>query len=165
MELLIKEEISEVLGILQEDDGLVQLGKILAPAIINILWALTSGSRIDRKDPRLNRLLELLSIRSKVFDISGGTLSQHPWLRFVAPKKSGYNLIRKLNIELKELLMETVAQHCKTWTEGTNDDLIYSFITEMKKTNGHKSTFTGKYLRFSLFKIQIFIHYYFLFYL
>ncbi|XP_018572997.1 uncharacterized protein LOC108912283 isoform X2 [Anoplophora glabripennis] len=40
--------------------------------------------------------------------------------------------------------METVTQRQKTWTLGANEeheDLIYSFITEMKKINGHKSTF------------------------
>nr|WCC58048.1 cytochrome P450 [Pharsalia antennata] len=146
MEILIKEEIPELLGVLQQNGSSVRIGKVIAPSVINILWALTTGSRIDRKDPRLNRLLDLLELRKNVFDMSGGTLSQHPWLRFVAPERTGYNVIQKLNVELKDLLMETVTQHYKTWTAGASDDLIHSFITEMKNANGHETTFTEEQL-------------------
>lgn len=157
MELLIKEEITEVLSTLRDNSKAVEVGKILAPAIINILWALTSGTRISRKDRRLNRLLELLAMRTKVFDMSGGTLSQHPWLRFVAPEKTGYNIMKRINRDLRDLLMETIEQHYESWTEGADSDLIYSFISEMKKSNGHKNTFTGKCcsIYFSNYHIQI----------
>ncbi|KAJ8930072.1 hypothetical protein NQ314_017179 [Rhamnusium bicolor] len=142
MELMVKKEISEILTMLQDNGHTVQIGKILAPAVINILWELTSGSRISREDPRLNQLLEFLNIRSKAFDMSGGTLTQYPWLRFIAPEKTGYSLIKKLNSNLKNLLLETITEHYETWAEGKNDDFIYSFITEMKKSNGNKTTFT-----------------------
>lgn len=144
MDKMIKEEISEILCILEDSKLDVQVGKLLAPAVLNILWALTTGSRFSRKDPRLNKLLDLLSVRSKAFDMSGGTLTQHPWLRFIAPEKTGYNLVNRLNVELRGLLMETINEHYKNYTDGREDDLIYSYITQMKKENAN-STFTGTY--------------------
>lgn len=145
MEHLIIEELREILDTIKSSEDGVHVGKILAPSVINVLWALTAGCRIPRGDPRLQKLLDLLDKRSKAFDMSGGTLSQHPWLRFIAPERTGYNLVKHLNSELKQLLMENIREHKQTWSEGKNDDVIYSFITEMKKAkNGLRSTFTGK---------------------
>lgn len=143
MEFMITEELREVLHVIKANPDRVRVGKILAPSVLNVLWALTAGSRIPRTDPRLDRLLELLNSRSKAFDMSGGTLSQHPWLRYLAPERTGYNLLQKLNKELKELFMATIKEHYERWTEGRNDDIIYSFITEMKQAKDASTTFTG----------------------
>ncbi|KAJ8933572.1 hypothetical protein NQ318_015958, partial [Aromia moschata] len=148
MELTIKDEISEVLPILEANSHTTQVGMILAPAIINILWAVACGSRFDNNDARLIHLLEILDIRSRAFDMSGGTLNQYPWLRYIAPERTGYNFIKQLNYQLKELFMETITQHYQTWTEGRDDDLVYTYITEMKKANGHNTTFTGTEMKF-----------------
>lgn len=149
MEYMITEELREALQVLEADADRVQIGKILAPSVINVLWALTAGSRISRTDPRLQNLLELLNRRSKAFDMSGGTLSQHPWLRYIAPEKTGYNLLQKLNKELRELFMATINEHHQQWSEGRNDDIIYSFITEMKRSDKAESTFTGNWGAYS----------------
>lgn len=144
MENFIKEEVKEVLDILKHTGNELRIGTILAPAVINILWALTSGSRISRTDKRLDILLKLLDKRSKAFDMAGGTLSQFPFMRFLAPRQTGYYLIKDLNKQLSGLLQEVISHHMNDWSEEkSNDDLIYSFITEMKKNEGHVSTFTG----------------------
>ncbi|CAH0547137.1 unnamed protein product [Brassicogethes aeneus] len=154
MGFMIKEEVADILELLSQNLN-VQVGKFLAQSVLNILWAFTTGTRFSRNDNRLNKLLDLLSTRSKAFDISGGTLSQHPWLRFIAPEKTGFNLILKLNKDLNKLLMETINEHKKTWTEGRNDDLIYSFISEMKREDLGDSTFTDDQL--AMICLDIFI--------
>lgn len=83
----------------------VNIGKILAPSILSVLWALAAGKRLMRSDSRLKRLLELLDYRARAFDMAGGSLNQFPWLRFIAPEKTGYNLVTKLNSELRNFLM------------------------------------------------------------
>ncbi|KAJ8970472.1 hypothetical protein NQ317_017738 [Molorchus minor] len=153
MEFMIKEEISQVLKTLQVKGHDTQLGKLLAPFVLNILWVLTTGSRFDIRDPRLNKLLEILELRSKAFDMSGGILTKYPWLRYIAPKRSGYDLIKRLNNELKNLLTQTITEHHKKWSEGRNDDLIYSFIAEMKKANEHETTFTEDQLIMGLLRL------------
>ncbi|VEN49099.1 unnamed protein product [Callosobruchus maculatus] len=146
MELMMKEEVVEILEVIRENSKNVQIGKLLAPSIINILWAFTSGTRIRRDDPQLNKLLDLLEKRTKAFDMSGGTLSQHPWLRYIAPEKTGYNLIQRINADFKNLLMGTIKEHYKNWVNGKDEDLIYAYINEIKATNGNKGIFTDEQL-------------------
>lgn len=112
-------------------------GQFLAPSIISVLWYLTASKKIERTDIRLNRLLELLQKRSKAFDMSGGMLSQMPWLRFIAPEKTGYNLICNLNKELHEFFMDHINEHKENFSkEKIEHDVIYAYINEMKNREG-----------------------------
>ncbi|KAF5282697.1 hypothetical protein FQA39_LY17504 [Lamprigera yunnana] len=71
--------------------------------------------------------------------MAGGTLSSYPWLRFIAPNKVGYNIIKHMNQKMKTFLMGFVEEHHKTWTDGNNTDLMYSFISKMNETEGNCS--------------------------
>ena len=42
--------------------------------------------------------------REKNFDITGGMLTAYPWIRFIAPEYSGYNMIQNLNAEIKLII-------------------------------------------------------------
>lgn len=142
MELMIQKELQEIMNVISTNGKAIKVDKIVAPAILNVLWTLTFGSRRDRTDRHLDKLLKLFDTRIKAFDISGGVLAQFPWLRFIAPEKVGYNLILKLNEEVKTFFMEIITEHYQTWSDGRNDDFIYSFITEMQQ--GKDETFNGK---------------------
>ncbi|RZB41731.1 cytochrome P450 305a1, partial [Asbolus verrucosus] len=146
METMIRDEISEIVSTLKSHGSDIQINKILSPAVLNILWRLTTGTRLSQKNCQLGELLDLLNLRSKAFDMSGGTLGQHPWLRYVIPEWSGFNLIEKINNKLKNLFMESIRQHHKTWKEGRNDDLIHCFLSEMKQANGNPTSFTDDQL-------------------
>lgn len=80
--------------------------------------------------------------------MSGGILSQMPWLRFFAPEKTGFNLINSLNKEFYKLFMEVIDDHLNDYhEEKAGDDLVYAFIKEMKEQeNNLKSTFSIKQL-------------------
>ncbi|CAH1119578.1 unnamed protein product [Phaedon cochleariae] len=147
MEQKIQDEASEILTLLQENEGKsIQTSPILAISVLNIIWALISGSRLRRDDPQLARLLYLFDLRSEAFDMAGGLLNQFPWLRLIAPEKSGYRLIVRMNDELRALMSTAIKRHHETWTEGREDDLIYSFISEMRKADGKETTFTDDQL-------------------
>lgn len=146
MEIQIQNELNELRSLISDTQGqpLWPGKEILPPSVINILWTFTTGKRIDRNDPRLLRFLDLLQKRSKAFDMAGGVLSQMPWLRFFAPEKTGYNLIKNLNSEFYAFFMEIIQEHLNTYTEQkANDDLIYAYIKEMKQQeNNSATTFT-----------------------
>lgn len=150
MQERIHDEMNEVLDIIRsKKDQPVSLGEenLLATSVINILWTFTTGSKIKRNDQRLVTFFELLQKRSKAFDMSGGTLSQMPWLRFIAPESTGYNLIKDLNGKFYEFFMNVVDEHLKTYSDDkVNDDLIYAFLKEMNDREGQQSTFTVKQL-------------------
>lgn len=151
MEERIDDEIFEVLQILRNTNQqpiYPGTNNLLSTNIINILWTFTTGYRIKRGDERLLKFFELLEVRSKAFDMTGGTLGQMPWLRFIAPNWSGYNLIKDLNSKFFQFFMEIIDEHMNTYSEDkSNDDLIYAYIKEMEQQKDQtSSTFSIKQL-------------------
>ncbi|KAK5640612.1 hypothetical protein RI129_011423 [Pyrocoelia pectoralis] len=130
METKIFEELEDVIQLINLQPQKVQFGKIMQPAVVNIIWSLIAGERIKRSDPQFLTLLRLLDERSKVFDMGGGTLSNFPWLRFVAPDWVGYTLINNLNMELKNFFTKTIDDHHQNWNERQKNDLIYSYVSQ-----------------------------------
>lgn len=143
MESKIQEELSDIVTLIQEMKDGAQVGRLLAPSVLSVLWSLVAGTRILRTDPQLLLLLDLFNRRSKVFDMSGGALSHFPFLRFIVPEKSGYNLIKRVNNELYSFFMKTIKSHYETWSEDKEDDVIHAFISEINK-NSNSNIFTGK---------------------
>ncbi|CAG9835981.1 unnamed protein product [Diabrotica balteata] len=143
MDTMVREELADIMTILkQHKNEELKIVPIISVSVLNVLWKSLTGLRLERNDPSLINLLELLDRRALAFNMAGGVLNTFPWLRYIAPEKSGYNVIVQLNKELKTLLMGTINEHYKTWKEGRDDDLIYSFISEMKRNNGKPTTFT-----------------------
>ncbi|XP_055528227.1 probable cytochrome P450 305a1 [Wyeomyia smithii] len=158
MQLQIQNELNELIGIVRDlSEEPVWPGSILPTSVINVLWTFTTGSRIARDDERLARLLLLLQNRSKAFDMSGGILSQLPWLRYIAPEWTGYNLLKRFNKELNDFFMITIKKHHEQYSDNKcNDDLIYAYIKEMKeKQHEEGSTFTD--LQLTMIILDIFI--------
>lgn len=158
MEVQIQNELNEILDIFGQTNGKpFWPGNYLSFSVINVLWRFAAGQKIARNDERLQRLLTLMRQRSKAFDMSGGTLNQMPWLRHIAPEKSGFNLINRFNAELRGFLMETIAEHKVDYDEDkASDDLIYAYIKEMKD-NADKDdiNYTDDQLTFSILDIFI----------
>ncbi|KAK4873493.1 hypothetical protein RN001_015522 [Aquatica leii] len=146
MEIKIREELEDTFQYINQNNQKVEIGKLLQHAVINLIWFLTAGKRIQKNDTQFLRLLNLLERRSKAFDMSGGALSHFPWMRFIMPEKIGYNLIKKLNSELKSFLMETIEDHQKTWVQGNETDLMYLFIGEMRTQTDVSTNFTSDQL-------------------
>jgi hypothetical protein len=151
MEERIDDEIFEVLEILRnskEQPIWPGNNNLLSTNIINILWTFTTGSKIKRGDERLLKFFKIMEIRSKAFDMSGGILGQMPWIRFIAPNWSGYNLIKDLNSKFYEFFMEIIDEHLSSYSDKrSNDDLIYAYIKEMNEQKGSiDSTFSIKQL-------------------
>lgn len=143
MEVQIQDELSELLSCIETcDKKPIWPGKeLLPPSIINVLWIFTTGKRIDRSNPKLTQFLDLLQKRSKAFDMSGGILSQMPLLRFVAPEKTGFSIIQKLNAEFHKFFMEIITEHLESYCEEkSNDDLIYAYIKELKLHEQEENT-------------------------
>lgn len=144
MEEQIQDELNELLQVIDDHEGKpIWPGEFLPSSVLNVLWSFTAGKKISRGDERLKRLLELMKRRSKAFDMSGGWLNIMPFLRFIAPEQTSYNLIKRFNMELLEFFKPIIAEHKTDFTkEKIDDDLIYAFINEMRSADGANTNFT-----------------------
>ncbi|XP_032527287.2 probable cytochrome P450 305a1 [Danaus plexippus] len=113
---------------------------ILAISVMNILWKFTAGEHINME--RLIFLLDLLKARSKAFTMAGGWLNQWPWIRFLFPNGSGYNLIRKINQQLSDIIEEAIVKHKNESIPG--NDFIYMFLNKIKE---NRESFTEEQLK------------------
>lgn len=157
MEVQIQNELNELLDVIGEyKDQPVWPGKFLPPSVINVLWTFTAGEKISRSDARLTRLLTLMQQRSKAFDMSGGILNSMPFLRFIAPEKTCFNLINRFNKELHDFFMATINEHKVEYSEEkSSDDLIFAYIKEMRSREGTPSNFTD--LQLNMIILDMFI--------
>lgn len=157
MEVQIQNELNELLEVIEGyKNEPVWPGKFLPPSVINVLWTFTAGEKIARSDERLTRLLTLMQQRSKAFDMSGGILNSMPFLRYIAPEKTCYNLINRFNRELHDFFMLSINEHKLQYTEERSaDDLIFAYIKEMKSREGTPSNFSD--LQLNMIILDMFI--------
>lgn len=157
MEVQIQNELNDLINIIDKYDGKpVWPGTFLPPSVINVLWTFTAGEQISRNDERLTRLLTLMQQRSKAFDMSGGILNTMPFLRYIAPEKTNFNLINRFNQELHDFFMASINEHKLEYDEERSaDDLIFAYLTEMKIRDGAPSNFTD--LQLIMIMLDIFI--------
>ncbi|XP_055300294.1 probable cytochrome P450 305a1 [Sitodiplosis mosellana] len=147
MEELIQHELNElieVIGTFAEKP--VWPCNFLSISVLNVLWTFTAGKKISSNE-NLAHLLELMKQRSKAFDMSGGWLNTMPFLRFIAPERTSYNLIRRFNIELCNFFKPIIEEHKNEFgVNRVDEDLIFAFINEMKQNEGVSSNFTDTQL-------------------
>ncbi|KAF3425765.1 hypothetical protein E2986_10751, partial [Frieseomelitta varia] len=124
--------------------GPLRLKELITGPVLNVLWFLTSGQAFS-KNASVSYFGDLLERRSQVFDMTGGILSAFPWIRYIAPELSGYNLLCTLNNELKDFLMKTIVEHKKNYKPGSEADVIDMFLNEMKN-NENSNVFTDEQL-------------------
>lgn len=94
--------------------------------------------------------------RSKAFDMSGGWLNTMPFLRFIAPEKTSYNLIKRFNVELQSFFNPIIEEHKSDFSaDRADEDLIYAFINEMKSSEAGKSNFTD--IQLTMIILDLFI--------
>ncbi|XP_011861104.1 PREDICTED: probable cytochrome P450 305a1 [Vollenhovia emeryi] len=136
MDLLV----DEMTLILQRlaDGGVRQIRPVIAPAVINVLWMLVTGRKPSENLPRLQKFIDLLDRRAQQFDMTGGILSTFPWIRYIAPEMSGYNILVTLNNELKSFLMDTINEHKERYVKGNETDFIDMFLYEMYNSEAQR---------------------------
>ncbi|XP_043461044.1 probable cytochrome P450 305a1 [Leptopilina heterotoma] len=150
---LIRDELVEILENLGEG-GVRYLKSVTMNAVINVLWRLTAGKRFS-DEKKLKYFIDLMDRRAKAFSMGGGILSSIPWIRYIAPEASGYNLLMTLNKELKSFFTDTIEDHKKNFKPGKDNDLIDMFLQEMYFGKGPSAGFTEDQLVLILMDIFI----------
>ncbi|XP_050545535.1 probable cytochrome P450 305a1 isoform X2 [Daktulosphaira vitifoliae] len=137
---LIREEFEQMKRVFLNETGSVIPGPYFQTAAINILWQFTAGTKfID------SNIISLMSKRSAAFNMTGGLLSQIPWIRCIAPKKSGFKLIKDINQQLFSLISKIINEHKQSLTDNPKD-FIDMYLLKIKKENNSNTTFTDEQL-------------------
>ncbi|XP_050429300.1 probable cytochrome P450 305a1 isoform X2 [Adelges cooleyi] len=137
---MIRDEYEQMTRGLMEEAGSITPSPHLQSAIMNILWEFIAGTKFDEP-----KILQLMSRRSAAFGMAGGLLNQMPWLRHVAPAKSGYSLIMDINQQLFSIISEKIEEHKKTLTDNIRD-FIDAYLLRMQQEDKSNTTFTEKQL-------------------
>ncbi|CAG9771581.1 unnamed protein product, partial [Ceutorhynchus assimilis] len=145
MEKMVKAEVEHFISLFENREEGLDLAAALPISVLNILWNLICGQGLE-DNYQVGQFLELLKKRTTAFDAAGGTLNNYPWLRFIIPEKSGYNLLGIINFEITDFISQAVNEHKANWTEDRTDDFIYAFLREIKRLDKKESYFTDDQL-------------------
>lgn len=103
------------------------LKQYVSKCVLNVLWEMVTGSSFQDEET-ITSLISLMEARSKAFDMSGGLLSQFPWIRYLFPNYTGYNLIQTLNRKFKEMIMVYKSNNLLKYL-GFYNYWFYTFMT------------------------------------
>ncbi|XP_066902251.1 probable cytochrome P450 305a1 isoform X2 [Halyomorpha halys] len=145
MNSMLQRQLQEMLSKLEDCElSNFVLKQYVSKCVLNVLWEMVTGSSFQ-DEKTMTSLISLMEARSKAFDLSGGLLSQFPWIRFLFPNYSGFNLIKNLNRKFKEMITEIINYHKNTFVKGISRDFIDDFLHEMYE-NPTSSFFTDEQL-------------------
>lgn len=98
------------------------------------MWIILRGKRFDLDDRQAIALMETIHKSFQVIDMSGGILSQLPWLRFIAPDKTGYRPLVETMKPLWEFLKKNI-EDVENSYESKNDpkNFIDLYCQELSK--------------------------------
>lgn len=99
MDKLIQEEYQHLVKRLSDNMESVMPASYLQSSAMNVLWNLIAGAKFE--DPEM---LMLMGKRSAAFDLSGGLLNLMPWIRYLAPVRSGYSMIMDINSKMYTMI-------------------------------------------------------------
>ncbi|KAL5237917.1 hypothetical protein ACI65C_005327 [Semiaphis heraclei] len=148
MEKIIIEEVNDLMVDItikgENGNKPIEVHGLFDVSILNGLWAMLAGHRFALNDSRLSRLMELVHVSFRMLDMSGGILNQMPFIRFLAPKCSGYEHIKQILLEFYIFLKESVEEH--KYGSKDQEDYISAFLIEIEKNKESPGSFSEEQL-------------------
>lgn len=91
--------------ILKENDGIFDTNQQFSIHTLNITWIMFTGERNEEDDKKITQLLKASDefVRAGVFGT--GILVAYPFLRYVFPEVTGYNIQMKCTKDIFDLSM------------------------------------------------------------
>ncbi|XP_011146847.1 methyl farnesoate epoxidase [Harpegnathos saltator] len=128
-------EAENLVNYLQEmsQRGAVKMDRVFDLAVLNSLWSIFAGHRFEYSDEKLRKVFTSVHEAFRLFNITGGLISQMPFLRFVMPELSGYNDLMRIIRELWSFLDEEIEVHKRELSDSQPGNLIDAFLLEVDK--------------------------------
>lgn len=112
-------------------------------SVMNVMWTILRGKRYELDDQQLISLMETIHKSFQVVDMSGGILSQLPWLRFIAPIRTGYKPLIDTIKPLWKFLRCNIEEVINSYDlQNDPQNFIEFYCREMLKPKSEETFFT-----------------------
>ncbi|KAK7866788.1 hypothetical protein R5R35_004209 [Gryllus longicercus] len=143
MEVIIQEEaqilVRHVETLATEHPDGVALHEALTLPVLNSLWAIVAGVRYELNDEIFKKYISIQDAQIRKLDASGGLVNIFPWLRYICPEKSGYNILKSQHTQMWNFFLEIVNYHKNTLEQQYSRDLIDVYLHEIESNNYNKT--------------------------
>ncbi|XP_053696988.1 probable cytochrome P450 303a1 [Sabethes cyaneus] len=100
--------------------AMVAMQSVFSVYILNTLWLMMAGIRYSKDNKDLKYLQSLLHDLFANIDMMGALFSHFPFMRFLAPRLSGYNQFVDIHNQMHKFIGKEVENHKKTF--NINDE-------------------------------------------
>lgn len=152
MSAMIEEETANMVKNIKElieksggDSVDCNMEKLFGIHVLNTLWTMLAGVRYNTDDVELKRLQSLLSELFERAHMVGALFNHFPFLRFIAPEYSGYNVYVRAHIPLWDFLSKEIKHHKDTFNPSEMRDFIDVYL-EMLNSSSKPHSFSEKQL-------------------
>jgi len=128
MEGMILEEAEKCIDMLSHEVGRTsQIGLKMNIAILNALWAILTGEKLDYDCPKSKKIVERFNEMFKNSNI-GGLVRVFPWLKHIIPDYIGYTNMKNVNEAVQEMVEESYQKHLETFDSENVRDFTDAYI-------------------------------------
>ncbi|XP_058820526.1 probable cytochrome P450 303a1 isoform X2 [Topomyia yanbarensis] len=123
--------------------ALVQMQGVFSVYILNTLWLMMAGIRYTKDNKDLKYLQSLLHELFANIDMMGALFSHFPFMRFFAPRFSGYKQFIEIHNQMHKFIGDEVENHKKTF--NINDeprDLMDVYLKILQSNDMNPESFS-----------------------
>lgn len=139
MEDKIQEEISEMSKVIESHQGKpFELRKIMAEGVMNVIYSIVFGNRMDYNDPEFEKLIGILDY---VFKNAGMQVAENflPWLYYIRWDSPTKRMIKNDKV-LRAHAEKKIEEHRETFDANNIRDFIDMYILFTKEEKTHSFT-------------------------
>ena len=126
----VKQEMEKMM---EENDGIVELGYLFNKAALNIVWHITAGERFEYDDRKMEKMIYFLDLFILLGSkIMGKPLGLFPFLRFFPPYRTIFNEVASGMAECRKFVRETIEHHKENLDTENPKDYIDKFLIASK---------------------------------
>jgi len=130
MESLIQEEVEKCIEMLSQETGKVtKLSLKLNIAILNALWKLLTGEKLEYDSPKSKEIVERFNDMFRSSNV-GGLIRIFPWLKHIIPDYIGYTNMKKVNETVNKMVEESYQAHLDTFDSENIRDFTDAYIKQ-----------------------------------
>lgn len=140
MAAMVEEESEDLVRMFMDkikpaQSAIVSMKDVFGVSVLNTLWTMMANNRYNPEDKEMKTLQNLLTDLFEHIDMVGALFSQFPFLRYVAPEFSGYNLFLNTHVKIWEFLRKELDKHNSTFKSGAARDLMDVYIEVLRSTD------------------------------